>query len=429
MRLLHVNLRSLLLYSLVLLIISIPVSLLSVQAILNEEVDESLALQSDQFIHHIQKFEYLDDLDTDLKVLDQLSYNIHIKPNGSDTHEREYSTLSVYDSLEKDTKPFRQLHSYVIIQGRPYTLTVRMSLVDNEDLIRAIALVQIVVSLLLTLGLLLLNRRLAKRIWKPFYKTLDRLRAFELDKNETIPLEETNIFEFNDLNKALSQVTERNRKVYLDQKEFIENASHELQTPIAIFQSKIDALMQSPNLKQEDAETIMELEATAQRMSRLNKGLLLLSKIDNEQFIAKEPVELSELIQNQVDAHKPVAQLHNITILTTLNPLQLHANKTLIEILLTNLFHNAIRYSLQGEDIQVIISGRTLSVSNKGKQLAMSFEKMTERFSKESTDTHSTGLGLAIVKKICDSCGYMLGYSFSEGTHTFMITFDASYHA
>ena len=423
MRLLQVNLRSLLLYSLVLLLISIPISFLSIQAILNEEIDESLSLQADQFARHIQGFAYLDDLETDLKVIDQLSYNIHIKPADQPTSYHVYSTISLYDELGKETKPFRQLTTTFVVRGKPYALTVRTSLVDNHDLVLAIGFVQVIVSILLTAGLLLLNRRLAKRIWKPFYHTLERLRAFELDKNETIPLVESPIIEFNDLNKALSHLTEKSRKVYLNQKEFIENASHELQTPIAIFQTKIDALMQSSHLAQPEAETLMELEMTAQRMSRLNKNLLLLSKIDNEQFWEKESVDLTAMVQQQADSHKPVTELNGIGILTDLEPLHVNANKTLVEILVTNIFNNAIRYSTKGEDVMVTIQGRTLSVSNKGKQLVISFDKMTERFSKESADPNSTGLGLAIVKKICDSAGYTLGYSFENMTHTFSIAF------
>lgn len=423
MRLLQVNLRSLLLYSLILLIISIPVSFLSVRAILSEEIDESLSLQADQFTHHIQQFEYLDDLETDLGVIDQLSYNVHIKPSADAPAAREYSTVSFYDSLEGETRPFRQLHTIITVKGKRYDLKVRTSLVDSQDLALAIGSVQVIVSILLTAGLLLINRRLAKRIWKPFYNTLERLRAFELDKSETIPLVESDIFEFNDLNKALSHLTEKSRMVYLNQKEFIENASHELQTPIAIFQSKIDALMQSPNLTQTEAETLMELEATAQRMSRLNKNLLLLSKIDNEQFLEKEPIELAALVQHQVNIQKPVAALHDIGIRTALAPLPLQANKTLLEVLITNLLNNAIRYSAEKEDIVITIHERTFSVSNKGKLLAIDFEKMKERFRKESTHPNSTGLGLAIVKKICDSCGYRMAYNFKDATHTFSIQF------
>jgi signal transduction histidine kinase len=423
MRLLQVNLRGLLLYSIILVLISIPVSLFSIQAILNEEVDESISRQADQFISHIQGFEYLDDLETDLTVIDKLSYNVHIKPAAQNIAAKNYLTISLYDSAEQKEKPFRQLITGVMIKGKPYELTVRMSTVDNNDLVMAIGLVQVVLSILLASGLLLLNRSLSKRLWKPFYKTLDQLKAYELDKNETIPVEKSNIIEFNDLNKTVRHLTERNRKVFLNQKEFIENASHELQTPIAIFQSKLDTLMQSSSLRQTDAETLMELESTAQRMARLNKNLLLLSKIENDQFLEKEEIDLAELIKSQVAALQSMTRPENIKIITSLSPLTLKANRTLIEVLLTNLLHNAIRYTSNDENIKIHLNDGKFSISNKAAVSEMNFEKLTERFSKISTEPDSTGLGLSIVKKICDSCGYTLHYAYNDSRHTFSVDF------
>lgn len=424
MRLLQVNLRGLLLYSVILLLISIPVSLFSIQAILAEEVDESIASQADQFITHIKSFEYLDDLETDLKVLDKLSNNIHIKQSDGRVTDKSYHTLVMYDSIENEEKPYRQLSTNVIIKGKPYILTVQMSLVDNDDLILAIGLVQITVSVLLVAGLLFLNRSLSKRLWRPFYKTLDQLKAYELDKSESIAIEKSNIIEFNDLNKTVSHLTERNRKVFLSQKEFIENASHEIQTPIAIFQSKLDTLMQSPNLSQAEAETIMELESTAQRMARLNKNLLLLSKIDNEQFLVTEPVDVSAIVNSQISILEQMALMENISISSELSSLKVNANKTLIEVLVSNLLHNAIRYGAKNEPVRVTLNQKTLSILNKGIATKMGIEQMTQRFSKESTHPNSTGLGLAIVKEICDSCNYRLEYSFLDSTHSFSITFN-----
>lgn len=423
MRLLQVNLRGLLLYALILVLVSIPVSLVSIQALLNEEVDESIAHQADQFLHHIKGFEYLDDLTTDLEVLDQLSSNIHIKPHNGQRIDKSFETLSIYDSIENEVRPFRQLSSSVIIKGEPYLLTVRMSLVDNDDLVMAIGLVQITVSILLIAGLLLLNRSLSKRLWKPFYKTLEQLKAYELDKSESIPIESSKIVEFNDLNKTVSHLTERNRKVFLHQKEFIENASHELQTPIAIFQSKIDTLMQSPNLTQAEADTLVELESSAQRMSRLNKNLLLLSKIDNDQFLSTESVDVSGLIQAQISSLRPMARLEGINITTQLSEFTITTNRTLIEVLVTNILHNAIRYSEKQSDVSVTLQNQILSVSNKGPKLRMETSKLTQRFSKESSDPNSTGLGLAIVKKICDTFGYTFEYNHNNHTHIFSITF------
>lgn len=423
MRLLQVSLRSLLIYSILLLLISIPVSWISIQAMLNEEIDESISRQSEQFLQHIKNFEYLDDLETDLKVLDQLSYNIHIKPTQAAAQEKIYQTIIQYDSLERSERPFRQLSTSVIVKGKPYLLTVEMSLVDNNDLVMAIGLVQVALSIVLIAGLLFLNRSLSKRLWKPFYKTLDQLKAYELDKSESVAIEKSDITEFDDFNKTVSHLTERNRKVFLNQKEFIENASHELQTPIAIFQSKLDQLMQSSSLSKNEAETIFELETTAQRMSRLNKNLLLLSKIDNEQFLDTEEINLSLLIENQLSLLRPVAMVENMKITTSIDPLLVKANRTLIEVLFSNVFQNAIRHNLKGEDVSIILRDKTLAVTNKGKALKLNVEKITDRFSKESTDPNSTGLGLAIVKKICDSCGFRLGYRYENSYHTFEISF------
>jgi len=423
MRLLQVSLRSLLLYSLVLVLISIPVSHFSIQAILNEEVDESISAQADQFLRHIKSFEYLDDLETDLGVLDQLSYNIHIKPYHDRPVVKEYQTILEYDSIERDERPFRQLSSSVDVKGKSYLLTVRMSLVDNNDLVMTIGVVQIVLSVFLVIGLLLLNRTLSKRLWRPFYKMLEHLKAYELDKNELVPLEKSNIIEFNDLNKAISHLIERNRKIFLQQKEFLEDASHELQTPIAIFQSKLDKLMQSPSLSQSDAETLQELEVTAQRMARLNKNLLLLSKIDNDQFMNTEIVDLERIIELQLSFLRPMAELEGITIRASIERKQLKANRTLIEILITNLLHNAIRYSPKNQEINISIKGNSLIVDNKGNPLKMEPEKMMVRFKKESSDPNSVGLGLSIIKKICDRYAYTITYKYENGSHFFTITF------
>lgn len=423
MRLLQVSLRTLLLYSLLLVLISIPVSLFSIQAILNQEVDESISAQADQFVNHIKGFEYLDDLETDLEVLDQLSSNIHIRPSDRKSISKYYENVTLYDSVHREQRPFRRLSSVVNVKSKSYLLTVTVPLVNRSDLITAIALVQLVVSILLALGLLILNRSLSKKLWKPFYKTLDDLKAYQLDKTDVIPFETSEIQEFDDLNKTINHLTNRNREVYMQQKEFIENASHELQTPIAIFQSKLDDLMQRPGLTKKEAETIQELESTSKRMARLNKNLLLLSKIDNYQYADVEQVDLAELINNHVAVLKPMARLEHIAMILELENLFLEANFTLIEILITNLLHNAIRYSLKNEQVHITLKTRTLTITNTGNKLKMDAGKMMERFKKESTDPASSGLGLAIVKKICERYHYQISYSYENNLHTFRVIF------
>lgn len=423
MRLLQVSLRTLLLYSLALVLISIPVSFFAIREILNEEVDKSLALHSDQFIQHVRSFEYLDDLEMDLGIWDQLSYDITIAPANGVKVGKYYQTVSLYDSIEHEYHPFRMLSSAVDIKNKPYVLTIRMSLVDNDELVVALAGVQIILVALLATGLLLLNRSLSRKLWRPFYNTLNQLKAYELDKSESIQPEKTNIIEFDDLNKTVSHLTDRNRKVFLQQKEFIENASHELQTPLAVFQSKLDMLMQTPSLTETEAAIILELEETAQRMARLNKNLFLLSKIDNDQFTNLEDVDLSKVASTLLLNLKPMADLDGISMGSTITPVTITANKTLIEVLLTNLLHNAIMHTTPNGNVIVLVKDGEIIVSNTGNPLIMPSDKMFERFSKESKNEKSTGLGLAIVKTICETCGYSITYTFQEGVHTFSVKF------
>jgi signal transduction histidine kinase len=423
MRLLQVSLRSLLLYSLILVLISIPISIFSIRQIINEEVDESLALHTNQFIKHIKSYEYLEDLEMDLKIWDQLSYDIVLSPSDKMSVGQRYETVSMYDSIEHELHPFRTLSSTIIIKDKPYLLTIKMSLVDNDELVMALGIVQVILIVLLAAGLLLLNRSLSQKLWKPFYNTLNQLKAYELDKSESIQPEKTNIVEFDDLNKTVSHLTDRNRKVYLEQKEFIENASHELQTPLSIFQSKLDNLMQIPGLTEAGAATILDLEETAQRMARLNKNLLLLSKIDNDQFNEIEEIDLSALANKLLSNLRPMADTDNISIQASISPLSIKANPTLLEVLLTNLFHNAIRHTNANGKVNVNVSDKILTVTNTGNPLKMSTKKMFERFSKEGNSENSSGLGLAIVKKVCDTCRYEIAYNFQDGIHAFSVTF------
>jgi len=423
MRLLQVSLRSLLLYSLVLILVSIPVTFFAVRNIMSEQVDRSLILQSDQFIRHVKSFEYLGDLEMDIEVWDQLSYDISIEPANTTNQSRHFESISVYDSMDRDYHPYRILASPMMIRDNPYLLTIRMSLVDTDDLVMALVTVQVVLSLLLATGLLLLNRSLSRKLWAPFYRTLNQLKAYELDESEPIRPENTDIAEFNDLNKTVGHLTERSRKVFLQQKEFIENASHELQTPLAIFQSKLDMLMQNAGLNEHSAGIILELEDTAQRMSRLNKNLLLLSKIKNKQFTDKEDVDLRELIINLFDNVCPLAELNEIDVTTSLQPLHLQANKTLLEVLFINLCHNAIRHTQKGGKVRIQGNDDTITFSNTGQPLEGDPDKIFQRFYKKSDDPRSSGIGLAIVKEICDVCGYNLSYRYEDGKHAFSVRF------
>jgi signal transduction histidine kinase len=422
MRLLQVSLRSLLLYALILVIISIPVSFYVIREIIQGEVDASLKVDREEFVQHLKNFEYLTDLEVDLQVLDQLTHDVKITP-GTKTGPSEYfQTVYSFSNLTNEEEPFRELTSKIVVKGNPYVLSLRRSLGASEKLSWAIVQVQAALIVLLVGGLIFINKSLSQRLWKPFYNTLAKLKAYEVDKVPSFEYESTNIAEFDDLNTAIQQLTSKNTLLFQQQKEFIENASHELQTPIAVFQSKLDILMQQPGLTETQARLISELESTAQRMARLNRNIVLLSKIDNRQFSDIAPVSLDVLIENQIDQMAPLMSIRGLTIDYNLEPTVINANHALLEILVQNLLTNAKRHNVKGGRIDVVLKNKELIISNPGSPL-QNPSRIFDRFSKESNFSQSLGLGLAIVKRICAVSKYDIHYGYEEGFHKFLIKF------
>ncbi len=135
--------------------------------------------------------------------------------------------------------------------------------------------------------------------------------------------------EFRELNTAVEQLAERSRKAYVAQKEFAENASHEMRTPLAIFQGKLELLMQTDPLTEEQAELITDLATASQRMARLNKGLILLTRIQNGQFPETEEIAVKKTAGHLLRQYQPQIEqkdlqlekdwLDDITV--TINPI------------------------------------------------------------------------------------------------------------
>jgi len=273
-------------------------------------------------------------------------------------------------------------------------------------------------------GLFIITRKLSVTLWKPFYKTLQQIEEFEIDKSKQPQLAETDIEEFNRLNQSIEKLIERNITIYKSQREFIENAAHELQTPLAVFQVKIDTIIQRSDVTKEQSEILSSLNENVSRLNRLNKNLLLLSKIDNESYSDKQTVSLNELIEKHIGFFTEQAKAKNITIETKLSePLETKSNPVLAEVLINNLFLNAIRHNVPNGRIVITLSNHSLTFSNTGQATALVQEKLFNRFSKVNPSEQGTGLGLSIVKKIADINNWTVSYCHSENLHSFSILF------
>ncbi|MBY0479048.1 MAG: HAMP domain-containing histidine kinase [Chitinophagaceae bacterium] len=423
MKLLSKSLKGYIIYSVLILLISVPAYYYVIKSIVAEDVDEDLLSQKADMVARLGKVidknpsEYLEVFEPD----------VYIKPTSLPQRADSFYTISLYEAISKENVPHRVLESIAMLNGKPYQIQIKSSLVDNDDLIISIVTVQAILMLLIIAGLLLIARFHSKKIWKPFYATLGKLHEYKIESEKSIELEKTEIDEFADLNKTISSLTNRNHEVYLSQKEFTENASHEMQTPLAVFQSKVELLMQTTPLNGEQAELITELSEAGQRMNRLNKTLLLLSKIDNNQFNIKEAVNIDTTVQKLAEQYMNALNQKNISMHTRVaGDAVINANQTLIEILIGNLLSNAIRHNVQGGRINIVIEPNQFNISNTGNTKSLDASRLFQRFQKQTADANSVGLGLEIAKRICNLYKADITYNYADSLHCFNVRFNNS---
>lgn len=338
--------------------------------------------------------------------------------------DRKFSSVNLYSKNQDEYVSYRQLTFTVTVAGKIYKVDVRKSQEETEDLVQLILKITLAMVLLLLLTLFLINRFVLNKMWKPFDSTLQQIKQFNLSGKDEVHLEQTNINEFTELNAAVSLMTKRVSQDYNEIKNFTENASHEIQTPLAIIKSKLELLSQSENLKEEQMDTIQSISETTNRLSKLNQSLILLTKIDNQQFSETEKVNISALMLHHLNNYEELLHAKQIAVTSNIEPdVKLIMNETLAEILILNLFTNAIKHNIDKGSIQITLNKRFFSISNTGVKLESEPAELFERFKKDKVNSDSLGLGLSIVKKICERYGYEVSYKYSGLLHTTTINF------
>ena len=418
-KLLHKTSKVYLLFSVMLLIVSAPLFYYITERLYIEETDETLILHKNEFVKYS-----LPTLKTaDIQNWNKYNRNIKIEPfknSGKDT----IFYNSYYDALDAEIEPYRELNSSILIEGNPYTYSARVNLVEKEDLMKSIAILFLLIISLLLVGLFVITKRLSINLWKPFYETLNQIEKFEIDKSNHPKFTETNIEEFNRLNNSIEKLIKKNTSIYHSQREFVENAAHELQTPLAVFQAKIDTLIQNTDFTQEQYKMLSSLNDSVSRLNRLNKNLLLLSKIENDIYTEKQTINLKEAIEKHFDFFTEQAKAKNLIIKTEMKEaVAVKSNPVLAEILISNLFLNAIRHNVGNGQVLVTLSNHSLTFSNTGQSQTLIADKLFNRFSKSNPSEQGNGLGLAIIKKIADLNNWKISYSFENNFHSFSVAF------
>lgn len=332
-------------------------------------------------------------------------------------------TVRLPDPIERDKESYRQLTSRTTINNISYEITVRSLLVENRDMVIAISSSIGLVLLLLLAALLLMNYFMSKRLWAPFYHTLSHLKQFRLSGSKQPQPSGTDILEFRELEKAITELTDKVRSDYQALKTFTENASHEIQTPLAIILSKLEMLLQSKDLSPEQSKLVQSAYRNARRLSQTNRSMVTLTRIENRQFDQMQTLNLSATLDELLEQLEDFVASKQLTVEKTYNANPVwNIDPDLAHILLSNLMGNAVRHNIDGGSIQIRLEEHELQISNSGKEPSLPAEKMFDRF-QTGSETGNTGLGLAIVKEIGAVTGMTVTYNYTDNNHILTVLF------
>jgi signal transduction histidine kinase len=328
----------------------------------------------------------------------------------------------MYSDIEKEYISNKIMEVSAIVNGQNYQIKVWKSTIEYDELMEVVSVVFTLLLLLLFLVTVYINSKVSKLIWEPFKDTLDYIKDFSVHTADYKKLEPSEIAEFSELNSSINQMTSKMSADYKNQKKFTENASHEFQTPLAIIKGKIDVLLQENTLKEEAMTLLIAIEEATSRLSRINKSLLLLSKIENQQYEKTDTVALLPLIKKVKALNEDFILDKNIAFFDEVNEeLYFTINSELCFILINNLLQNAIRHNVKNGQITISIKDQTLIISNTGILEALNEVSIFERFEKKSSNVNSIGLGLAIVKEIAEANSIEVVYQYENNRHAFSL--------
>ncbi|MDL2239301.1 HAMP domain-containing histidine kinase [Bacteroidales bacterium OttesenSCG-928-K03] len=335
-----------------------------------------------------------------------------------------YIDSMVYIPLKQETEPARILTTiYKDEVGKYYELVVSTPTIEKKDLKESILYRIIFLYLTLLLIIILINFWVYKRSTKPLHKLLNWMDEYKVGDNNIELQNTTDIIEFKKLNDAAVRNMQRTEEIFEKQKQFIGNASHEIQTPLAVCRNRLENLMEDESLTENQLEELAKTYQTLEYITKLNKTLLLLTKIDNKQFIEKNDIGLNSLVNKFIQDYKEAYSHLNITVeIKESGIFKIRMSETLASILVNNLIKNSYTHNTENGKIIIEISSSELKIGNTGQDFALNSKIIFERFYQSDKKEGSIGLGLSLVKSICDYENLSIKYTFEDNLHWFCVT-------
>ncbi|WP_276681054.1 sensor histidine kinase [Empedobacter brevis] len=335
-----------------------------------------------------------------------------------------FSNEMVYMEYDEDMEPYRVLRTgFYDKDNFPYMLEIRTSTVEEDDLIYDLSISLVALYVFILISILLINHFGLRKAFKPFDQIISQLRKYEVGNKEKPIYVMTNVKEFSFLQNEIQRMINRNDEVFNSQKLFIENASHELQTPLTIAMNKLDLLIEESDLGEKEMLSLVDTKQTLWRMVNLNKSLLMLSRIENNQYKNNEEVNFTRLTKDLLEDYESILEAAEIKVKTNFKTdFMIGFNLDLARILISNLIRNAIKHNNEEKLIQIELDSNQFMISNTGKNYSLDTNVIYNRFYKQGTSEGNNGLGLSIVETIIKNQQKLkLNYRYEAPFHQFVL--------
>jgi signal transduction histidine kinase len=392
----------------------------TIRTTIYRQIDNSLITEETIIRDQIEETDSIPDFEASFGHL--IEVRLHNSPR---KYIQAIKDTDLYDTRSRSFMPFRYLRQTGSTpRNTGYTIKIYHHLDENREIMNRIIMGMLILFFALLMISILVNYLVTRRIWNPFFESVNKAAGFNIVSDDPLKLPETKIEEFRHLNEVFEKMTTKMREDYINLKEYNENSSHEIQTPLAVIRSKLELLMQNRSLNKKSLDLIRSIDEATTKLFKLNQGLLLISKIENLQFPETRELSLKKIIEVCLDNYEEILQLKKISIEKEITvPGMVNMNEVLAEIMISNLLSNAVRYNIDGGYIKCRLDHSGLTITNSGTSLNIDPMKLFSRFRKGSQNQQSVGLGLSIVKKIVDNYGMQISYTVDNNIHKIELKF------
>jgi len=383
----------------------------SVKNIVQNNLKSNLLQQKENFISSLEK-QSIHDLKSDFVFISKIN------------ESKEFSFTDTVLIINNQYVLFKNIQFSCLEEGLNYRVNILQSQSQSDILIMKLVIVNIGLAMLFFLIVFYINRHSVRSALKVFYSTINKLEGFQLNKPTPLKLDNAEVYEIKKLNNAFEKMSTQIKNDFDLQKEYTENITHELQTPLSVISTKVDELMQSENLNKHQMEQLAVLIETTNRLSKINKSLIFLTKIDNRFYSDKKKILLNNLIDDKLCLFEDIIGQKHIKIeLDYKKDIYVEIDPNLAETILINLIKNAIIHNHHDGYIKISLTENSLFISNSGDELSFNQSNIFNRFTRNSVSNKSLGIGLSIVKRICDLYNFNIKYDYKD-EHRFIINFN-----